>query len=30
MKNNNSCIGFFSNHTDAEQAIKELQVSVLI
>lgn len=27
MKNNNSCIGIFSNHTDAEQAIKELQIS---
>lgn len=27
MKKNNSCIGIFSNHTDAEQAIKELQIS---
>jgi hypothetical protein len=27
MKNNNSCIGIFNNHTDAEQAIKELQIS---
>ena len=27
MKNNHSCIGVFSHHSDAEQAIKELAKS---
>ena len=27
MKNNHSCIGVFSHHSDAEQAIKELEKS---